>query len=189
MAELITLLLDMDGPLANFDALYFERCALNGWTLGCEVHEQRHRFAHSHLIDETHREPARAMVNSPGWFADLPVTEGAVEGLTELAEHAEIWICSKPLDTNPTCRDEKASWLTRHFGEEWARRLIIAPDKSLIRGDVLLDDAPYLEWFERAQWRTVIFPTPWNGDGSKWAGHQRWTWGNPAKALLEGERP
>lgn len=177
-------LVDQDGPLAHFDALFFERCAESGWPMDCTLAEQRHRFATDHIPDKFMRQMARNMVNTSGWFADLPVVEGAIDGLHELSEVADVWICTKPLEANPTCRDEKAAWLVKHFGPEWERRLIISPDKSMVRGDVLLDDAPYLEWLERAPWRTVIFPMSWNGAGSKWEGHDRWTWGDPIAQLL-----
>lgn len=177
-------LVDMDGPLADFDALFFERCAENRWPMDCTLADQRHRFATDHIPNKIHRAAAREMVNTPEWFADLPVTGGAQEGLQHLAEHAEVWICTNPLEANPSCRDEKAAWLVKHFSSEWERRLIITPDKSMVRGDVLLDDAPYLDWFERALWRTVIFPTPWNGAGSKWEGHDRWSWCDPVAWLL-----
>lgn len=179
------LLCDMDGPLAEFDALFFERVLERGWQIECTFAERRHRFATDHMVDEAERRLARLMVHEPGWFASLPVQDGAVDGLNELAKYAEVWICTKPLEENPTCRDEKAAWLEQHFGEKWVRRLILAPDKSLVHGQVLLDDAPKPAWFPRATWAPVIFPTPFNGPDSQWATLPRWTWGDDPLVLLE----
>lgn len=178
-------LVDMDGPLADFDAEFFAACERNGWAMDCTIEQQRHRFATDHIPDKAHRAAARAHVDSTDWFRHLPVTRGAIEGMAVLAEHADVWICSKPLEANATCRDDKAWWLAKHFGDEWARRLILAPDKSLVYGDLLLDDAPNPDWYLRCTWRPVIFPTPWNGAGSKWDDiDARWTWGDPIDVLL-----
>ncbi len=178
-------LVDMDGPLAAFDVLFFERCAENGWTLDCTVDQQRHRFATDHIPDLHERSAARHMVDSTRWFLDLPVTPGAQEGLARLAAHADVWVCTKPLEANATCRDDKATWLARHFGEEWTRKMIVAPDKSMVRGHVLLDDAPHPTWFEQAPWRPMIFPMPWNGEGSKWATLPRWGWQDDPEVLIK----
>lgn len=182
--QLPVVLVDMDGPLADFDRLFFERCEAAGFVLDATLETQRHRFATDHIPDATHRLWARMMVNAAGWFADLPVTPGAVEGLNLLAERADVWICSKPLEVNPTCRDDKAKWLLRHFGMEWERRMILSPDKSMVRGDILLDDAPAPAWFDKASWVPVIYPTSWNGAGSKWDGLPRWSWINRVEHLL-----
>lgn len=178
-----TFLLDMDGPMAGFDNRFFDLCDEFGWPYDCTRETQIHRFATDHLSRE-HAKLARAEVNRPGWFRSLPVTPGAQEGLPKLARVADVWICTKPLEANPACRDEKAAWLVEHFGREWERRLIITPDKSMVRGDILIDDAPHPDWYERASWLPVIFRMPWNGVGSKWDDQPTWSWGDPVSELL-----
>lgn len=186
----VTILVDMDGPLADFDAHFYELCVANGFGLDYEGPTfQRHRFATDHIVDRSQRRAARQMVNQdPTWFRELPVVPGAPEGLEELAGLADVWICTKPLEANPTCRDAKAAWLAEHFGERWLQRLILAPDKSMVVGDVLLDDAPKVEWLARAQWRPVIYEMPWNGHGSDWGALPHWSWGDDPKLLLDAAR-
>lgn len=178
-------LLDQDGPLGGFDLKFWERCAENGWPADCEPHEQTHRYQTEHIIDRKHRKAAREMLEQPGWFADLPVIDGARDGIERLAEVADVWIVTKPMESNPTCRDDKGRWIRKHFGEKWEHRLIITPDKSIVGGDILLDDAPKLSWFERATWAPVIFETSWNGEGSDWEGLPRWSWDQPVEDLFD----
>lgn len=177
---MLTLLMDMDGPLAGFDARFFAMCDENQWP--CDF-TRFHRFATDHLSDE-HARLARIEVNKSGWFRSLPPTPGAQEGLTKLEKYADVWVCTKPLEANPTCRDEKAAWLVEHFGKRWEKKLIVTPDKSMIRGDILLDDAPRPEWYARASWTPVIFTMPWNGEGSQWGDRPHWTWGDPYSELF-----
>lgn len=180
-----TVLVDMDGPLAAFDDLFFERCAANGWEVDCTLDHQTHRYATDHIPDQAHRAAARRMVDTAGWFRDLRVVPGSREGLAELAAVAHVWIVTKPLASNPTCACEKTWWVKTHLGSTWVDRLVIAPDKSIVRGDILLDDAPKLSWLPRAEWRPVIYPAPFNRAGSQWAGIPAWCWRDGTDALLK----
>lgn len=96
-----------------------------------------------------------------------------------------MWIVTKPLEANRTCRDSKARWIEKHLGASWLPKLILAPDKSMVRGDILLDDAPHPDWIPRAAWQPVIFTEPFNGEGSKWADYPQWTWTDGVDRLME----
>lgn len=178
-------LLDMDGPLADFDRHFWGRFQHFGFDVdGFE--QQRHRYFTDHMVDPVQRAVARGVVDSSGWFRALPVTAGAQRGVDGLlsAGH-DVWVCTKPLDENLTCRDEKYAWLREHF-PMLASKMIVASDKSMVRGDVLLDDAPAVEWLRsgRSVWRPVIFTAPFNGVGSLWEGVPHWTWGDPLEDLV-----
>lgn len=87
----------------------------------------------------------------------------------------DVWVCTKPLEVNPTCRDDKGAWIEEHF-PELLHRLIITPDKSMVRGDVLIDDAPKPEWFPRATWYPLIFDLPFNRSDPNYVGLPRFEW-------------
>lgn len=179
------LLLDMDGPLAAFDLHFWNRCTDQGWGFNVAgPHEQTARFFTDHMPDKAQRALARKMVESPGWFRELPVTEGAQQGVQDLlSQGVQIWVCTKPLAASHTCASEKMAWIEEHF-PDLQGRVIVTPDKSLVQGDVLLDDAPKLSWIPRATWEPRIFTAPYNGAGSKWEGIPSWSWGDPLEGLL-----
>jgi hypothetical protein len=177
----------MDGPLADFDLHLFAWYAEVGLETHCAPDAQCHRYSTDCLADPSRAPEVLARLDAPGWFDSLPPVPGAAEGLEALADLADAWIVTKPLESSRTCRDEKAAWVRRHLGPLWERRLVLAPDKALVRGSVLLDDAPLLGWLPRAEWAPVIYPTTWNGPGSAWAGLPRWGWGDdPARLLAHG---
>lgn len=184
-------LLDMDGPLADFDAKYWDFCTSMEFRMDIQGlgDPNRKRFMEENIGDKKHRAVARGYIESGHnrWFRNLPVTRGAQEGVEALLTNPdlEIWVCTKPMEKNDRCRDDKSEWLREHF-PALAKRMICAPDKSLIRGDVLLDDAPRLDWVARAEWEPVIFPSVFNEEGTQWGHLRRWTWGQPIEALLEG---
>lgn len=182
----IIALVDVDGPIADFDGKLFKVCAERGWPMDvAHPGEQRHRYSTDHIPDLEHRAAMRAICDDAGWFSDLPLVEGALDGLERLSELCEVWLCTKPLRAAwRTCASEKTQWIEQRLGSHWTDRLIITPDKSLVRGHVLLDDAPYLSWLDRAEWTAVMFPASWNGEGSQWEGLPRWGWKDDPEDLI-----
>lgn len=177
-------LMDMDGPLADFDKYFWQQCQAQGWDFDCEPHEQSSRWATDHLTNPVARKLARSMVDTdPMWFYNLPPVPGAIEGMNILAKHAEVWICTKPLEANHTCRDMKAKWVREHLGSKWERRLIIAPDKSVILGNYLVDDSIKPHWFERATWTPIVYKEPFNEADLPEFLH--WDWSDGVDVLIE----
>lgn len=184
-------LVDQDGPLAAFDTRFWNIVRDLGIPMDCQEHEQTGYYATEHVQSNYDRRWLRRKINEDTrWFADLPATPGAVEGINLLTEHADVWICTKPLEANPNCRDGKAEWVRKHLGKDWERRIIIAPDKSLVMGALLLDDRPKREWFARAVWNPVLFPVHFNTHpAAEWGDLPRWTWGDPIEDLVAMGEP
>ena len=183
----LRILLDLDGPLADFDAEFHRRCVAEGWQFDEGVHgppDQRHRFFTDHMPKRKQRRKARAMVDGPGWFRGLPVTPGALEGVAALLEAGhDVWVVTKPLPTSATCLSEKQAWLNEWF-PALVDRMVTTADKSLVRGDLLLDDAVKTQWIGDAEWQPVVYSTPFNGADSEWAGLPRWTWADGIDRLV-----
>lgn len=99
-------------------------------------------------IEAAYREAARthpdvAFPQSiPGLFASLSVIPGAKEAVAELRSNPrlDVWLLSAPSTRNPLCYSEKRIWVEKVFDYPLAKRLILASDKSLLRGDILIDD-------------------------------------------------
>ena len=75
-----------------------------------------------------------------GFFLDLEPLEGALEGIKTLQQKYDVWILTRPSIKNTHCYTEKADWIKKYFGEEMLEKLIICPDKSLAKGEYLVDD-------------------------------------------------
>ena len=75
------------------------------------------------------------------FFRKLEPLPWAVTGIKTLAEEGhDVWILTRPAYMNPLCYTEKRLWVEDHLGLEWCERLILCPDKSLLKGDLLIDD-------------------------------------------------
>lgn len=73
-----------------------------------------------------------------GFFRELePI---GLEQFKTLATFNDVYIATAPSINNPLSYTEKAEWIKHHLGLEWLKRMIIIYDKSLLIGDVLIDD-------------------------------------------------
>jgi 5'-nucleotidase len=72
-----------------------------------------------------------------------------------------------------------------HLGTEFTTRVILTRDKTLVRGDGLIDDKPTIGGIATPQWRHVLFNQPYN---RQFPG-PRVDWENWREALLEPTAP
>jgi len=75
-----------------------------------------------------------------GMFRELDPLPGAIEAFKELYSKYDVWILTRPSFKNLHCYTEKAEWVKNHLGEDVLEKTIIAGDKSLVIGDILIDD-------------------------------------------------
>jgi len=77
-----------------------------------------------------------------GFWTSLPEIKGAVSGVKALidSEQYDPYILTAPSIKNPLCYTEKRVWIEEKFGIEFVKKLIISPNKSLLKGAYLIDD-------------------------------------------------
>ena len=100
-------------------------------------------------IDETLAEYSKSVQagtgefpqSAVGFFRKLPLKPGAQEGIKKLNNMGHLVnFATRPSYKNPHCFTDKAMWTLENFGWDAYMALIITPDKSLLIGDVLIDD-------------------------------------------------
>lgn len=152
-------LVDLDGTLCNCREVILERL-------------EELRGPNDNPEDELKFEPPphilarqRIIMSSPGFWRNLkPIPSGLqlVNLLVELKFKTHV--CTKGPRYNASAWAEKFEWCRIHVPD---LSVIVSEDKSLIYGDVLVDDwPPYISlWRQRCPKGFVILPTqPWNED-------------------------
>ncbi len=92
----------------------------------------------------------------------LPI-DGGPAAIRELARAGhDVWLCSTPDHTNPTCADDKIAWAEAWIGKGWGQRVILTHDKTLVRGDFLIDDKPEVTGAAEPEWQQILFDQPYN---------------------------
>lgn len=77
-----------------------------------------------------------------GFYASLAPIEYAIGSVETLMSDKRFirYILTAPSYKNPLSYTEKRAWVERYFGETFTQNLIICDNKSLVKGDVLIDD-------------------------------------------------
>lgn len=75
-----------------------------------------------------------------GFFLYLEEIPGAIEAFKKLQGKYDVWILTKPSFYNVNCFTEKAQWVLDHLGFDVLEKTIMSGDKSLLKGDYLIDD-------------------------------------------------
>lgn len=114
-------------------------------------------------IDEIFHDKVRTIYRSAGFFRNLKPIPGAVEAIKHLTELGhEVFICTAPISVFENCVLEKYLWVEEHLGREWTKRLILTKDKTLIKGDILIDDKPEITGAAQPSWKQILYDQPYN---------------------------
>lgn len=80
-------------------------------------------------------------IRSEGFCSSIQVIPGAIEGVRRLREVSEVIVVTAPMEGSRSWVGERTEWLGHHFGLK-SRDIIYTSQKQLIKGHVLIDDAP-----------------------------------------------
>ena len=75
-----------------------------------------------------------------GFFLKLDEIPNAIESFKKLQSKYDVWILTRPSFRNVNCYTEKAQWVWDHLGYDVLEKTILCGDKSLLKGDYLIDD-------------------------------------------------
>lgn len=129
-----TVLLDVDGPLGAFTEHLFECVGAParkpvGWDVLSALSPQQITAA-------------RYILENPRWWADMPVTKNAEQGVEMLQNSGHrILVVTAPYAACPDWHRTRVRWLNQYFGFH-EEQVILAHDKQWAYGDVFIDDKP-----------------------------------------------
>ena len=176
------ILVDMDGVLADFDGGFLKIWRTVYPDKPFIPLEQRTTF----YIDEQYPPELKDVVCgvtiAPNFFRSLDLIDGGVEALNEMRKMGhEVFLCSSPLSRYQNCVLEKYQWVELNLGKEWVNRLILTRDKTLVKGDILIDDRPRIAGCDKACSEHILYDQPYNRcERSK----KRLTWANWKSAMF-----
>ena len=90
-----------------------------------------------YLIEKTKLEYPQ---NTIDFYEDVAPIPYAVTAVLTILEDYDTYILTSPSIKNTLTYTGKAKWIQKHFGVEMLKRFIICYDKSLLRGDYLIDN-------------------------------------------------
>lgn len=105
----------------------------------------------------------RELMLTPGFYSELAPIAGAIDAVNRMAEKYTVFFCSAPLNGHQTCASEKVQWIREYFGSDWESKIILSNDKTLVQGDILIDDKPVIYGaIEDPNWVHIVYSHNYN---------------------------
>lgn len=160
------ILLDLDSVLADWNA-HYDECldghgsaaagiprASRGEQRGWDLNEG---------LGPRQRAVVKEIMTRPGFYAQLKPIPGAKAAIRRLREAGHsVHIVTAPYLSNSTCASDKLAWIGKHLGHDLPALTVITNDKTLVRGDILVDDKPVITGSLEPDWQHVYFTQSWN---------------------------
>jgi len=179
------ILVDMDNTLADFDKGLLEnwqRLYPNEYFVPLEERREfhPHKDYPEHLQDKIY-----ALCHSKGFIRNLPPMPGGVAAVKEmLSKGHDVRFCTSHLFEYDYCILEKYQWIEEYFGAPFVDRIILTRDKTLIRGDLLIDDKPEIVGIVKPSWEHIVYDRPHNRDVTD---RRRLTWEKWRDVVFAGQ--
>lgn len=145
--------------------------------------EQKYFHPHQDYPKHLHTK-IHDICHESGFVQSLRPAPGGIEAVRDMLAdgHDVRFVTSHLIGYDPSAL-EKFQWIEQYFGTEFVDRIVLTRDKTLIRGDVLIDDKPEVTGSMTPTWTHIVFDRPYNCDQiDKQRLH---TWADWRRALIE----
>lgn len=153
-----TILIDMDNTIVDYSSSI--ACALQAIYPDENITPDNWQLLELNDLHFNRRE----IQAQSGFFLNLKPITGALEAIKEMdKEGYNVFIVSSPSVLGKYCHSEKCAWMKQHMGEKWAKKLVLTKDKTIIHGNLLIDDKPYITGaIKDPSWTHITYTQPYN---------------------------
>ncbi|XP_048869830.1 5'(3')-deoxyribonucleotidase, mitochondrial-like [Brienomyrus brachyistius] len=191
----LRVLVDMDGVIVDFEGGFLKKYRAKYPDEPYISMEDRRGFWISTQYGELRSdlsEKAISIWESKNFFIDLEPLPGSLDALKEMSrmENTDVFICTSPIKQYSFCPFEKFAWIEKHLGWEFVEQTILTRDKTLVSGDLLIDDKPDIHGVEpNPTWEHVLFTACHNKHLPHCPSpHRLLSWYDDWRTILESKR-
>ncbi|XP_070579897.1 5'(3')-deoxyribonucleotidase, cytosolic type-like [Ptychodera flava] len=192
----VRVLVDMDGVLADFEkhflAKFREQYPDEPYI---EVKDRRGFYVTEQYekIKPDLKAKCLEIMEAPGFFLNLPPIPGGLEAVRAMdqMDGVDVFFCTASINKYKYCVTEKFQWIDNHFGAEFINKLVLTRDKTVVSGDLIIDDKPEITGAEKnPAWEHILFSTPQNSDIHKPNQRRLSGWKDPDewKQIIDSKR-
>jgi 5'-nucleotidase len=154
---MLRITLDMDDVMADTHAKLVS-IILNDFSTQLTEKDFQTR-AIKELLHPKQLKKLNRIIDTPGFFSDISVMQGAVETVYTLTQFYEIFVATACMEFPKSFRD-KFDWLQKHFKFIPWTNIVFCGYKSIIHSDYLIDD--HVRNLNAFKGTGVLFSAPHN---------------------------
>uniref|UniRef100_UPI00398EA23D 5'(3')-deoxyribonucleotidase, mitochondrial-like isoform X1 n=2 Tax=Pristiophorus japonicus TaxID=55135 RepID=UPI00398EA23D len=159
----LQVLVDMDGVLADFEGGFLQKYKdTYPEEPFIELKDRRGFWVSAQYgkLQPDLCEKAISIWESKNFFIELEPLPGAVDAVKEMANmtNTDVFICTSPIKKYNYCPYEKYAWVEKHLGKEFLELMVLTRDKTMVSGNLLIDDKPDISGVEPyPKWEHILF--------------------------------
>lgn len=157
------ILVDMDNTLAEFD-----KGLLKIWRSQypdepyVALEDRKSFHPHKDYPERLHQK-IHDICHSKNFILDLEPAPGGIAAVhAMLSAGHDVRFCTSYLIDYEFCITEKYAWIEKHFSPDFIEKIVITREKTLIRGDILIDDKPDITGILSPSWEHILYDRPHN---------------------------
>lgn len=183
MAKIV--LLDIDSTLNNFQEHFLNVFSQKYPDLYSKLPESASHYDALKL----NRDFSMKILQEDGFNEKMVPLEGAPEAVEELDRRGYlIYFCTALVTDHSNTMRDRVEWIGKWFGEKWMERVIFTKDKTMVRGDFLIDDSPFKTRGNlNPTWKLIVFDVSYNREDECYGRIFGWKNTKPLFDLLESE--
>ncbi len=152
------ILIDIDNVLAGFNSEVLTELE----KVGVEITELKDFYIINNFKKE-YKEKIEQIYLEVGFFKRLKPLFNSIQGVRKLEQEGfTVFLCSSLLYKNPTALEDRRGWIVNNLGEDFLKKTVFASDKTLVKGDYLIDDKPEITGVLEPNWKHIVFRQPYN---------------------------
>eukprot|EP00922_Rhytidocystis_sp_ex-Travisia-forbesii_P028167 GHVS01041341.1.p1 GENE.GHVS01041341.1~~GHVS01041341.1.p1 ORF type:complete len:299 (-),score=42.17 GHVS01041341.1:241-1137(-) len=171
-------LVDMDNTLVDWDCQFYNLMTKLHPHVPLRAAEARINWSIEYNYPLKYERAILELTDQPEFWRTMPPMKGGVDAMQGMvARGLNVFIVSSPDPFHTSrCAKEKYDWIEYYLGPHWKSKVILASDKTLIRGDVLIDDKPSVCYGAHVPlWTHVLYHHPYNSMYTSKPRIQHWT--------------
>lgn len=175
------ILVDLDGVVVDFNGGFLRTFRQIHPDAPYKLVEDFTEFYIRDNYPKEWREKIDSIYYSPGFYLTLRPIPGSVEALWKILRRGHtVRVCTTPLGPIFNAnKNERELWILWYLGYEFFWEREIVEDKTMVGGDILIDDKPIVDGQMNPLWEHVVFDQPYN----RHVGKRRINWSNYAEVL------